>query len=639
MVADEEKLNKKDEEANGIVTLCIDDSLRYFADRQSNLDRYEGVRAKTEAKTKEWGHEYISHIAAEMIEQKTAFMTQAIINPEGKMFDIATYNNIEFARDARAAAELLNYYMSNIPLVETASKIHRDCFLFGDAIVEVYHKTVMRKELPKDESGIRLITDEEGEFGALKANSFEEVVEIKQPYFKIVRLNNFYPDPNALDGSLESCRFIVKRELKTRKDVKRNKKKFGLRNLDRAFSAAIPERFTNVTSDSAKGLGNRKRLAEYDIENIRTYNDKCTDEDGKMGELITIYRPGTQQFMVNGIIVSDEQVVYPGIRYPFVKFPNTPFEGEFFSRADLELVKNNIEFYEEMVNLIHDKYLLNISPKFLADSMMIDSKALKEYKKAGAGDIIAVDGFTSEGIKEVAVAPPDPSSVAFASTFKDDSKKALAINPMMESESPGSGIRTEGSLQMFQRLGSTRIQTQLGILVKCWEEVGRLMLKMAKIFMDEELYLSITGPLGDTIEGTITKKEINPDTRFKIQLGSIADPNKNAKIARMFNYIATCQKSDRLGLYRAEQALAETAEFIGDFHDPMSHWETNPEVIQARIDLAAQIAGNKSPVSNIPSPSEMQKQQQSEQPAMTDEAQMMGQTEAPQTMQEGQPVE
>lgn len=615
----------KQEELRKIVTMCVDDSLRYFEDRQGNLDRYEGVRYKREERSKKWDHEYISHVAAEMIENKAAFMTQAIINPEGKMYDIATYNNIEFAREARAQAELLNYFMSNIPIVELAHKVHRDTFLYGDAVVEVYHKTVMRKEPVKNNAGIRLTLDNSGSYAASANNTFEEVTEIKQPYFKLVRLNNFYPDPNALEGTIESCRFIVKRELRTRADIERNKDKFGLKNLETAFSTPMPDRFTSVTSDNKGKRGHRKRLAEYDIETLVDHNKECSEQD-KVHEVLTIYRPGTQQFMINGVLVSDELAPYPGIRYPFVKFPNQPVEGEFFSRADLELVKNNIDFYEEMVNLIHDKYLQNISPKLLADSMMFDGKALQEYKKAGSGDIIPVDGFTSEGVKEIIVTPPDPSAVNFSQNFLAEAKKMLAINPMMESEQPGSAIRTEGSLQMFQRIGSTRIQTQLGILTKCWEDLGRLMLKMAKVFLDEELYITITGPLGDTIEGYMTNDQINPDTRFKIKLGSVADPQKNAKVARMLSYITTCMKSDRLGIYRAEQALAETAEFIGDFHDPMNHWETNPEIINARIELAAQAAQKETPMSQIPSMSEMQ--QSNSGGAMP---------EAPQTIQEGQP--
>lgn len=612
--------------------MCVDDSIRYFEDRQRNLDRYEGVRTKREARSKKWDHEYISHVAAEMVENKAAFMTQAIVNSEGKMFEVGTYNNIEFAREARAQAELLNYYMCNIPLIEIAHKIHRDCFLYGDTIVEVFHKTVMRKEPPKENNGIRLTVDKEGGFGAIQAPSFEEVVEIKQPYFKIIRLNNFYPDPQALDGTIESCRFIVKRDLKTRADIERNAEKFGLKKkkLAEAFEAPLPPRFAAVNSDNKGKQGHRRRLAEYDIETLIEYNRDCSDKD-KVYEVMTIYRPGTQQFLINDVLVSDEMVVYPGIRYPFVKFPNQPFEGEFFSRADLELVKNNIDFYEEMVNIIHDKYLQSSSPKLLGDSMVLDAQALKKYKEAGPGDIIPVDGFTSEVIKEVQVAPPDPSTVNFSQTFLAEAKKMLAINPMMEAEQPGSAIRTEGSLQMFQRIGSTRIQTQLGILTKCWEELGRLMLKMAKIFLDEELYITITGPLGDTIEGYMSNDQINPDTRFKIKLGSVADPQRNAKVMRMLNYIKACQESDRLGIYRAEQALAETAEFIGDFHDPRNHWETNPEVINARINLAAQSAGKQEPTSQIPSMMEMQQSQ-----GGGEDAPPEGEPEAQQTVQEGQ---
>jgi hypothetical protein len=620
--------DNKDEKLKTLVRCAIDDSIRYFADRQKNLDRYEGVRKHTEEKARKWDHEYISHVPAEMIENKAAFMTQAIINPTGKMFDVGVYNNIEFSREAKAASELLNYFMSNIPLMEMASKIHRDCFLYGDAIVEVFHKTVMRKDIPQDDSNIRFFVDEEGKFSAAKAPRTEEAIEIKQPYFKLVRLNNFYPDPHSVDGTIESCRYIIKRELKTRGEVKRNREKFGLKNLKEAFEASMPNYFQSVTSDISHKKGLRRRLTEYDVENIKEYNNKLAKEDDKLCEVITIYRPGTCQFMVNNVVVSDEMVLYPGIRYPFVKFPNTPFEGEFFARADLELVANNIEFYEEMVNLMHDKYLLSSASKILADASVFGTKEILEYKKAGSGDIVMVDNFSSDLIKEIVVQPPDASAVAFANNFLQEAKKMLAINPMMEGQNPGSGIRTEGSLQMFQNIGSTRMQTQLGILTKCWEDLGRLMLKMAKIFMDEEVYLAITGPLGDTIEGTITKQEINPDTRFRLKLGSIADPQKNQKIARMMQHIQASMQMDRLGIYRAEAALAEVAAYADDFQDPLNHWEADPEVIRARIELAAASAEKQSPYSGLVLPSPSQAQQGQEE---------AGAPEPPQTASEGVP--
>lgn len=600
----------KDKEAQAIVQFCFDHSLEFFDDRRRNLERFEGLRTRGEERQKKYNHEYISTVSAEMIEQKAAFTTEATVNSNGKMFDISTYNNIELARDAKAASELLNYYISNMPLSELGYMIHKNLFLFGTTVIEVLHKRITRKE-PVQEGKFKVTLDNDGLFGAINASQYKDVDDLKQPFIRQVRLKDFWPDPHPVDGTINTCRWIVKRELLTKKSVLRNKVKYGLRNLDRAFNAPIPCR-TDKEIYSLNCNGLRKRDADYDIDTIVSRNGKneATKSD-PIVEVISIYRPGTVQFMVNGVIVSDEIVIYPGIIYPFVVIRNQPMEGEFFGRPDLELIKNNIEFYEEMVNLIHDKYLMNLKPVLFADSSVIDTVQSEKYKKAEAGEIIAVDGFSSEIIKEFIQTPPDPSTINFAASFLSEAKKALAINPMMEGENPGSGIRTEGSLEMFQRIGSTRMQTQLNIIAKGWEEVGKLMLRMAHIFADQDLYLTVTGPLGDTVGGWINPKDININTKFRVKLGAIADPRRDTKVAQMLKYIDVAAKYDQLGLFRLEQALAETAEHIEDFHDPINLWENDPEALLARRELAAMTAGKQQPSSytGFPSMAEQQAQQ------------------------------
>lgn len=620
---------KAEKDLKSLVQASFDHSVEYFEDRRRNLERYEGIRSKRENRQKKYDHEYISTAGAEMIEQKAAFTTEAITNAGGKMYDISAYNNYELSRDAQATTEVLNYFMNNIPLAEVGYMAHKNLYLYGTMVLEVYHKTVTKKAPNPNSTKLRLKVGDDGDFGSVAATDFIEEDEIKQPFIRQVRLNNFWPDPNPTDGTLDTCRWIVTRQLLTKEAIKANKKKFALKNLDKAFDSNIPERFDFYQfTGGRKGL--RKRYAEYDIESIVKRNKQNeANKANPICEVITIYRPGTVQYMVNGVIVSDERIIYPGIRYPFVVFRNQPMEGEFFGRPDLELVKNNIDFHEEMINLIHDKYLMNLKPIIFVDGLNMDSDQIEKYKKAEAGEVITLDSFTSEGIKEFAQTPPDPSTIAFAETFLNEVKKALAINPLMEAESPGSGIRTEGSLQMFQRIGSTRMQTQLNIITKGWEDIGRCMLRMAKIFADRELYLTITGPLGDTVEGFVNPEELDENAKFKVKLSSIADPNKSAKVSRMFKYVEMCKSMDDLGLFRAEQALAETAEYMDDFHDPVSLWETDPGVIRARFEMAARRAGKERAHSStaFPTLSEAQSQQPQE-PQQVEQA--------PQTMTEGQ---
>lgn len=613
------KYTSKDRELQSIVQFCFDASQEFFEDRCRNKARFEGRREKREARQAENDHEYISTAGSEMIEQKAAFTTEAVTNFGHKMFTVGTYNNIEAARDAKASAELLNYYMSNIPVTEQGYMLHKNMYLYGTSVAEVYFRTLTIKE-PVGESRVQLTVDEEGTFGSIFSSKYEEVEYLKQPVFRQVRLQNFWPDPEITDGTIDTARFICVRELRTASSVRKNKVRFDLKNLSAAIDCPIPDRMSFTSS--AGGL--RKRLAEYDIENIRKRNQRSeATKSDPIVELITIYRPGTVQFMVNGKVVSDEIVIYPEIRYPFAIFRNQPEDGEFWGRADLELVKNNIDFYEELINLVHDKYLMNLKPVLFADAMSMDLDQIEKFKKAKAGDVIAIDNFTSESVKEFKQDTPDASTIAFAEGFLSEVKKALAINPMMEAENPGSGIRTEGSLQLFQRIGSTRMQTQLNIVTKCWEEIGRLMLRMAKIFADEEVYLSVTGALGDTVEGFIDPRKVNTNTKFKIKLGAVADPKRDTRVAQMLQYIEACKSLDSLGIFRGEQALAETAEHMDIFNDPVSLWETDPEVIKARRELMATTAGREQPSSltGIPSPSSVQAAQpQEQQPQPAQEA-------------------
>lgn len=640
-----DKYTTADKELQETVTFCFNHTSQYFEDRRRIEARFEGRRQKREARQAENGQTYISTAAADMIEQKAAFTTEAVTNFGDRMYAVGTYNNIEVVRDAKAASELLNFYMTNIPVSEQAYMLHKNMFKYGTAVLEVYHKTITRKEPDQSGGKFKIQVGEDGQFGSIYAATYKDVDDLKQPVFRQVRIDNFWFDPEIVDGTLDTARWVVTRQLLTADAVRKNKIKYGLRNLDTALDCPMPNRMKSTAASSEGGI--RNRSAEYDVEAIiqRNTRNEATKKN-PIVEVITIYKPGLVQFMVNGKIVSDELVLYPEIRFPFVVFRNQPEEGEFLGRSDVELVKNNVEFYEQLINLIQDKYLMNLKPIIFADASVMDSEQIEKYKKAKAGDVVAIDGFMSDGVKEFIQSAPEPTTIAFADGFLAEVKKTLAINPMMESENPGSGIRTEGSLQLFQRIGSTRVQTQLNIVTKCWEDVARLMLKMAKIFADEPVYLGVTGSLGDTYERFIDPRALSTNVKFKVRLSAIADPKRDTRIAQMMKYIELAANFDKLGLFRGEQALAETAEHIDFFNDPLNLWETDPEVIKARRELLAQTAGKEAPSSytGFPSLAEYQAAQPPAPPQQAqaaDAGQPAAQTQASDlpTATEGQPAQ
>ena len=355
---------------------------------------------------------------------------------------------------------------------------------------------------------------------------------------------------------------------------------------------------------------------------------KKTVKENPKVEVIRLFRPGTVQFIMNNIVISEEIQIYPGIRFPFVIFRNDPKPGEFYGRSSIELIRNDIEFHEEMVSLIHDGHLLNLKPIFLADSNAFMSSQLKEYKNAGAGDIVAINGLNIEAIREVKAAPPDPSSVAFAQTFEQAAKNAVSINPIMDGgQDISSGVRTQGSFELISRMGSTRLQNKIRIYAKAFEDVGRLVLQVAKIYADEAEYVSVTGALGDTSEQFIDPREIDTRVKFKVKLGQIADPARATKMAQQMSWLAQASQMDQLGIVRTYKGLVEAAATGDLFEDSVGLIETDPQVIESRAFLQAQLAGSQKPgPSMLGSLSSMQPPQQ-EQPQPAQESSIPQMTE------------
>lgn len=626
----EAKTTKKDEEVQGIIEDCYSHASLYFEDRNKNWDLYEGIRRKKESKQSKYDHVYRSHIGARAVEQLSTYATQALTNEGGNIFRVADYNNVEVARQASAATHLLNYYMSNLNVVEELYKTLFESECFGTGIMEVEYKTLYTKKPKEGNSRIKMIVDKDGKFTAIKSKEYEDVPYMKQPFLRQVRLMDFWVDKMAT--SINDLRYACVREVLSYNEVAKKKDAYELKNLERAKAAGFPTRDNLRNTDSIKD-GHRKRDTEYDVEHIRSYNESVTGQKNPKVEVIRVFRPGTVQFVMNGIVISEELQLYPGVRFPFVLFRNDPKPGEFYGRSSIELIRNDIEFNEEMISLIQDGYLMNLKPIFLADANSFMASQLQEYKEAGAGDIVAINGLNVEAIREVKAQEPSPAAINFANFFEQSAKSAVSINPIMDGgQDISSGVRTQGSFELVARMGSTRLQNKIRIYAKAFEDVGRLVLQVAKIYADEKEYISITGALGDTVEQWVDPREIDTRVKFKVKLGQIADPARATKTAQQLQWLQVAAQMDPLGIVRSYKGLVETAATGDLFEDSVGMIETDPETIEARAFLQAQIAGTSQPgPSLLGSPSSMQPPQQPQQQAQ-------GQPQAQPQMQQASSV-
>jgi hypothetical protein len=576
------KRSKKDEELNCIVDYCINNSFQYFGDREKNNRIYEGSYSINHNNSEKFNQEYRSTTIQRMINIKASFVTEALKGVPGKFFRVSKYNNKEAARMAKAATIVLNYYISKIPLAEKMIKIHKDAYKYGTAVLKAYHQSKDIK-IPVQ----NMFLDKE---------TLQNTITDQQPTFKQIRLNNFHPDPQSVDGTIDGCRWIVERELKTRKAIEANKEKFGLKNLEKAFESALPERGEGNSLDNFhKSV--RVRDGQYDIESLKTRNDNAANSKDPISELITIYRPGTVQFMVNGVVVSDEFALYPGIRYPFVKITPIPEEGEFWGRAEPELSFNDVSFADNLTNMIKDQYLLHMKGNIFYDSTIIDEEDIEKWKKSEANEAIGITGAVDASvIQQWQADSPNPDVIAFRNFFENNIKHAMSINPLMDNESPGSNFRTDGTLSMFQQIGTTRVQSELSIIMDAWADLGGLLFKMAKIFNDGGLDFAVTGTLGDVTDDVLQMRDLPFDVKFDVRLAAGTDPERAARKARMINDIQIAQQMDQLGNFRYEEAIIEMAQYYDDWEDFSQYYITDPEEIQARVELsnlAAQAIGKQ----------------------------------------------
>ena len=484
--------------------------------------------------------------------------------------------------------------------------------------MEVEYKTIYTQVPDTDGNGkIKMVVkkDEKGEakFGAIKATKYKNVPYLQQPFLRQVRVMDFWADKQAT--SINDLRYACIREIMSYSDIKQHKLRYDLKNLPEAKNRGFP---TRALLESREGIkeGHRQRDTEYDINSITEYNTSAAGQKNPKVEVIRVFKPGTVQFVMNGVVISEELTIYPGIRFPFALFRNDPKPGEFYGRSSIELIKNDIKFNEEMISLIHDKHLMNLKPVFLADANAFMASQLKEYKNAGPGDIVAINGLNIEAIREVKASPPDPSAVAFASMFDQNAKSAVSITPLMDGGTDiSSGVRTDGGFELISRMGSTRLQNKIRIYAKAFEDIGRLILQVAKIFADKAEYISVTGALGDTVEQFVDPREIDTRVKFKVQLGQIADPARVAKMNAQMTWLSQASQMDPLGIIRSYKGLVEAAATGDLFEDSVGMVENDPEVLEARAFLQAQSAGIQKPgPSMLGSATEMQKLMQDQNP-------------------------
>jgi hypothetical protein len=607
----EDKNTKKEDAAIKAISSCIDFTAQYYQDRLDCYRRYEGVREerKTDTRDQESDHVYISHEPAKLTEQLVSFYTQALLNENNeKVFDIAPYNNVEAAAQAEAVALLLNYYLSNMNTHEILRSTLFESVLLGTGILEVCHKKIYITEIDNSKPEFISAFDETGKLTQKPNNREVQKEWLSQPFLQHISLNNFFVDSTAT--SMNDLQIACVREIMNYKDVEAMKDAYGFKNLAKAKESEIPAR--TKMNGYWNYNGTRKRIGTYDIDTLLDYNKKDLNKKNPKVELIKIYRPGTVQFVLNNVVISDEVSIYPGVRFPFVIFKNDPKPREFFGRSSIELIKRDIEFHEELIELMHKSYLLHLKPTIFADVGVMNKEAIELYKNGKGGEMISVP-LGNSPILEVRGEAPQSSAFDFANNYVKNAKEALSINPLMEGSGQdlGSGVRTEGSFELLSRIGSTRLQSQLAMFVKNFEDVGRILLQIAKIFADKMVYITSTGVLGDTVERFIDPASVDTRIKFKVTLGSIADPSKASKTMQRIQLLDTISKLDKFQIFRSEKALAETAIKAGLFEDPVGLWETDPEVIQNKAQYAASLAGvDKAVVSGLPSPSMMQQSMQ-----------------------------
>lgn len=601
-----DELKAKKAKTDTLLGNLWDQNKRFFNDREEHRLRFEGISRKVKGEKEKWQNNYVSPIPMTAIEQKASYLTESITSSGPEFLEFETFDNIESEDLALAITRVVSAFMRRTNPSEKLYKHCKDLLIDGSAVFRVFYDYRVSTVIEESDT---LTYDEEGNLVSSKSYTEKPKVDFDQPNFETVQLNNFWVDTSTEDIDDASC--MAYRQL-IHKSVLDGYTASPIWNIDPeahevALKASVPQRTfarSPILPHTTNSLSTR--FADYDIDTINK-NNYNKYKDDPIIELIWLHKPYKVQLIVNGIPITDEKTIYPTIKYPFIMTKNQPKTGECFGRSDIDQITQNIRHHEEMVNLIKDGYIRHLRPQRIVDSS-VDQASLERLRNSGPDDVIVL--HDPEALREFRPDSFDTTAVNFSAGFIEEAKKTIAINPMMEGTNPGSGIRSEGSLEFFQQIGATRTSTLLNSLVFTLERLGTMFVQLMKQFSEPEIVARYVGKLGQTTDIMMQVSDIPDDIGVKVKLSPLADPQRKSRIQEQLTLIKSAVESDTQGVFNVHRAFAEVFAESRLFEDPYELWHTDPQVILSKQILAAQNAGKPQPSTGLTLSPLLQAQQQ-----------------------------
>ena len=597
-----EKLKKEKQKTDKLIDEAYKANVDYFADRERHKLRFEGIDLSIKSKKEQWQNTYISPYPAMAIQQKSAFLTESIVSTD-EFLKYYPAGNLEKKNDADLYTRLIAYYMRNINLGRLSEKHNKNVLIEGTGIYRVYW--AYQKSRHKVKAGKKLVFDEK--IGALRQEDAyveKEFVELDQPMFEPVKNNDIWIDADA--ESIEKARYVIYRDVVCLSKLKQMQDSgvWGIKHLDKVKESPFPDRsYENIKidGDSSRSLSNRR--AEYDIDSIQRQNLTNRKND-PLVELLYIHTPYEIQLVANGVPITPKQVIYEGIKYPFVETVNLPITGEFWGRSDIDQIQADIKHHEEMVNLIIDNYKRHLEGTMILDSS-VTKKEQEQLESPEPRKIVRLGAANPKtAIEFIRPDTFDTTSINFNESFKQQAKQNLAINSMMEGEAPGSGIRTEGSLQMFQQIGATRTSVLMRDLIYTYERIGKMFIKLIKQFADEEIVFAAAGKLGESVEYVLRKDDLSDQVSVKVQLATIAEPERMSKTERQLAMLERAVGLDDMQVVDKYRMMAEIFAESSDWEGALDYFETDISILEAKQNLAVESASKTKSI--IPQSPKMQ---------------------------------
>lgn len=583
-------LKKEKQKTDQIVSEAFRANKRYFSDRERNRRRFDGINDSVTSDTDKWKNLYISPALTTSVEQKASFATEAILGTAGT--DLLQFRTRQLERDdvTTILSRLVNdVYLPNVP-VSNYNLVHcKSALIDGSSVMRVFwdRKTRdIKRKLPP-----QLSLDESGNLIAVEGTSTETVVECNQPSYEPVKVDNIWVDPDAIKSDFDDADYIIYRQVVDLNKLKAMQKAglWQIKHLDIIKESAMPQRefvrFSGAGRNNSKMLS---RLQEYDVERIQEMNLK-ERKDNPLIELLYVHTPYKIQLVANNIPITPPQEIYEDIKYPFVHTVNMPIQGEFWGRSDVDFARADIEHHEKLVNLIIDNYTMHLRPTLFVDSNL-NKKQQEEIEDPMPGKVVRVSD-PDRNIRDFRPSNFDQSVVAFAQGFIEEAKGSLGINALLEGRAPGSGIRTEGSLELFQQLGATRTDVFLRELRRTYQNIGKMFVKLIRQYADEQTVFTTAGRLGEAAEMVLKKSDIPGYIGVDVKVGGIGDPKRTQRTEQMLGLLERGFQLDENRLLNVPRALVEIFGESGLYEDPKGLFDVDPEVVEAKQQLAAAAAG------------------------------------------------